>query len=127
MPSTHSTVVSRPLPSSTVITPSLPTRSIASAICLPTSGSLLAAIVPTCAISFVPLTATFIESSFAMTQSTAFWMPFLMPIGLAPAATFLRPSSKIASASTVAVVVPSPATSDVFDATSFTIWAPMFS
>src|SRR5262249_40215065 len=32
-----------------------------------------------------------------------------------------------ARASTVAVVVPSPATSEVFDATSFTIWAPMFS
>jgi hypothetical protein len=30
-------------------------------------------------------------------------------------------------ASTVAVVVPSPATSEVFDATSFTICAPMFS
>src|SRR5712671_4212059 len=29
-------------------------------------------------------------------------------------------------ASTVAVVVPSPATSEVFEATSLTIWAPMF-
>ncbi len=33
----------------------------------------------------------------------------------------------MAWASTVAVVVPSPATSDVLDATSFTICAPMFS
>ena len=33
----------------------------------------------------------------------------------------------MASASTVAVVVPSPATSDVLVATSLTIWAPMFS
>src|SRR3970040_2678702 len=33
----------------------------------------------------------------------------------------------MASASTVAVVVPSPATSEVLEATSFTIWAPMFS
>src|SRR2546422_3091394 len=33
----------------------------------------------------------------------------------------------MAWASTVAVVVPSPATSDVLLATSFTIWAPMFS
>src|SRR5262245_10608781 len=32
----------------------------------------------------------------------------------------------MAWASTVAVVVPSPATSEVLDATSFTIWAPMF-
>src|SRR5262245_34679612 len=37
------------------------------------------------------------------------------------------PSVKIARASTVAVVVPSPATSEVFEATSFTICAPMFS
>ena len=54
-------------------------------------------------------------------------MPRLMPIGLAPAVTFLRPSRKIASANTVAVVVPSPATSLVLLETSFTIWAPMFS
>src|SRR3954470_5841066 len=33
----------------------------------------------------------------------------------------------MAWASTVAVVVPSPAMSEVFEATSFTIWAPMFS
>ena len=32
----------------------------------------------------------------------------------------------MAWASTVAVVVPSPATSEVLEATSFTIWAPMF-
>ena len=54
-------------------------------------------------------------------------MPRLRSIGLAPAVTFLRPSRKIAWARTVAVVVPSPATSEVFDATSRTIWAPMFS
>jgi len=44
-----------------------------------------------------------------------------------PAATALRPSRTIAWARTVAVVVPSPATSDVWEATSFTICAPMFS
>src|SRR3954467_3338594 len=54
-------------------------------------------------------------------------MPRLMAIGFAPAVTFLRPSRKIAWASTVAVVVPSPALSDVLVATSFTICAPMFS
>ena len=54
-------------------------------------------------------------------------MPRLSPIGLAPAVTFLSPSRKIAWASTVAVVVPSPATSEVLEATSFSIWAPMFS
>jgi hypothetical protein len=51
--------------------------------------------------------------SSATTASTAFSMPRLICIGLAPAVTFLRPSVKIASASTVAVVVPSPATSEV--------------
>ena len=54
-------------------------------------------------------------------------MPRLRSIGLAPAVTFLIPSAKIASARTVAVVVPSPATSEVLEATSFTSWAPMFS
>ena len=54
-------------------------------------------------------------------------MPRLSAIGLAPAVTFFRPSRKIAWASTVAVVVPSPATSEVLEATSLTIWAPMFS
>src|SRR5712691_2016745 len=37
------------------------------------------------------------------------------------------PSVKIERASTVAVVVPSPSTSEVLEATSFTICAPMFS
>ena len=44
-----------------------------------------------------------------------------------PAATFLKPSRTIAQASTVAVVVPSPAKSLVLLATSFTSCAPMFS
>ena len=44
-----------------------------------------------------------------------------------PAATDLAPSRTIAWASTVAVVVPSPAASDVRVATSRTSWAPMFS
>src|SRR4051812_5857142 len=53
-------------------------------------------------------------------------MPRLMSIGPWPAATRRAPSLKIAWASTVAVVVPSPATSEVLEATSFTICAPMF-
>ena len=44
-----------------------------------------------------------------------------------PAVTALAPSRTIAWASTVAVVVPSPASSEVLDATSRSIWAPMFS
>src|SRR6476646_1597438 len=74
-----------------------------------------------------PLTSlwSFLISSTA--TSTARSMPRLSAVGLAPAATVLTPSRKIACASTVAVVVPSPATSDVFEATSRTICAPTFS
>jgi len=53
-------------------------------------------------------------------------MPAFIWIGLTPATTALRPSLKIASANTVAVVVPSPATSLVLLATSRTMRAPMF-
>src|SRR5215207_1037014 len=127
MPSTVSSVVSRPFASSTVMTPSLPTFSIASAIRLPISLSLFAEMVPTWAISFLPAEGTESVRRCSTTASTARSMPRLSSIGLTPAVTFLRPSRKIAWASTVAVVVPSPATSDVLVATSFTIWAPMFS
>ena len=61
------------------------------------------------------------------TAATALSMPRLRRIGLAPAATLRRPSRTSAWASTVAVVVPSPATSLVLVATSLTSWAPMFS
>src|SRR3954466_2473591 len=54
-------------------------------------------------------------------------MPRLRPIGDAPAATLRRPSRTIAWARTVAVVVPSPATSLVLVATSFASCAPRFS
>ena len=54
-------------------------------------------------------------------------IPRFRSIGLAPAATFLSPSRTIACASTVAVVVPSPARSLVLEATSLTICAPIFS
>ena len=59
--------------------------------------------------------------------ATALSMPRFRSIGFIPAATILVPSRKIACASTVAVVVPSPATSEVLLATSRTIFAPRFS
>src|SRR6266436_3481874 len=124
MPSTVSSVVSRPFASSTVITPSLPTFCIASEMILPMVSSPLAEMVPTWAISLVALESFF---SSATTASTALSMPRLISIGLLPAATSLAPSRKIAWARTVAVVVPSPATSEVLLATSLTICAPMFS
>src|SRR6266849_3691267 len=126
MPSTTSRVVSIVFDSSTVMTPSLPTFFISSAMMLPTCLSVLALIVPTCAIMspFTSRDSLFIS---ATATSTAFSMPRLRAVGLAPAATVLTPSRKIACASTVAVVVPSPATSEVLEATSRTICAPMFS
>ena len=93
---------------------------------LPIVRSLLADIDPTWEI-ISPFTGLLSFFSSATAASTAFSMPRFSAIGFAPAATFFTPSRKIAWASTVAVVVPSPATSEVFDATSRTIWAPMFS
>src|SRR5437899_8186391 len=127
MPSTTSSTVSADFDSSTVMTPSLPTFSIASAIRVPIVLSLFEAIVATWAISFLSLVDLEMPLRSFTTASTAASIPRLRPMGLAPAVTFLSPSRKIACASTVAVVVPSPATSEVFEATSRTIWAPMFS
>src|SRR5215472_7608885 len=127
MPSTTSSWVSRPFASSTVITPSLPTFSIASAIMSPMVLSPLADTAPTWAISSLPLVDFDCFLSSSTTTPTARSMPRFRFIGSCPAATILAPSVKMERASTVAVVVPSPATSEVLDATSFTIWAPMFS
>src|SRR5262245_17456181 len=127
MPSTTSSSVSSDFASSTVITPSLPTFFIASARKRPISESPLAEMVPTWAISSFDVTffEFFLRSSTM--ASTARSMPRLRSIGFMPAATAFEPSLTIEAASTVAVVVPSPAMSEVLDATSRTIWAPMFS
>ena len=127
MPSTTSSSVSMLLASSMVMTPSLPTLSIALAIMSPIVLSPLAETVPTWAIS--ALVETFFERplSSSITHSAARSMPRLRSIGFMPAATDLAPSRTIAWASTVAVVVPSPAVSEVRVATSRTSWAPMFS
>src|ERR1700730_12091 len=109
------------------MTPSLPTFSIASAMMSPMVESLLAEIVPTCAISLRSLVGLDRFLSSAVIASTARLIPRLSDIGSCPAATILMPSVKIWRASTVAVVVPSPATSEVLEATSFTICAPIFS
>src|SRR3954449_8778364 len=127
MPSTTSSSVSSDLASSTVMTPSLPTFFIASANMRPISASPLAEIVPTWAISSLVDTglARFLTS--ATIASTAMSMPRLRSIGFIPAATARTPSRTIACARIVAVVVPSPASVLVFEATSLTICAPMFS
>src|SRR5438309_12084232 len=127
MPSTRSSSFSSDLPSSTVITPSLPTLSIASEMILPMSKSAFAEMAPTCAISLEVVQGLEIFFSSSTTPSTALSMPRFRSIGFMPEATNFMPSRTIAWARTVAVVVPSPATSEVLEATSFTICAPMFS
>src|SRR3954469_23061454 len=126
MPSVNSS--SRPIvwASSTVMTPSLPTLLNASAISSPIFGSC-AEIAATCATSAWSSTSRASFSRRSLTASTAASMPRLSAIGCAPAATLRRPSRTIAWARTVAVVVPSPATSLVLVATSLASWAPMFS
>src|SRR5580700_5024029 len=127
MPSTTSSSVSSDFASSTVITPSLPTFFMASAMKRPISASPLAEMVPTWAISSFEVTFLEVFCRSATTAATARSTPRLRSIGFMPAATAFEPSRTMAWASTVAVVVPSPAWSDVFEATSRTIWAPMFS
>src|SRR3954447_7015668 len=126
MPSVSSSSRPKVLLSSTVMTPSLPTLSIASAMSSPMAGSA-AEIDAVAAICSLVSTSLAVESKHSVTDSTAFSMPFFSDIGLAPAATLRRPSRTSAWASTVAVVVPSPATSSVFFATSLTSSAPIFS
>ena len=70
---------------------------------------------------------TFVDLSLSCSQmwETALSIPFLMWVGLIPDSTFLNPSSKIALAKMVEVVVPSPAWSLVLLATLLTKLAPM--
>src|SRR6266566_238174 len=126
MPSVNSSSVVTVWASSTVMTPSWPTLVNASPISLPISESC-AEIVATCAISCSPLTGVAALSSATLTASTAESMPRFKAAGLAPAATLRRPALTSAWASTVAVVVPSPATSFVLVATDLASWAPRFS
>ena len=126
MPSTTSSSSCRPLPSSTVITPSLPTFSMALAISSPMVSSELAEIEATWVISLLVEQGLEILSNSVTAAATALSMPRLRSIGFMPAVTNFIPSRTILWASTVAVVVPSPALSAVFEATSLTICAPMF-
>ncbi len=108
------------------MTPSRPTFSIASAIRSPIVESW-ADTVATWAISVRLATSVALALSASATAWAAASMPRLRPAGLAPAVTLRRPSRTMAWARTVAVVVPSPATSLVLVATSLTSWAPRFS
>jgi hypothetical protein len=99
---------------------------MASAMISPMDSSELAEMVPTWAIALFSVQGLEMALSWATAAITAWSMPRLRSIGFMPAATAFKPSRTMAWASTVAVVVPSPATSEVWEATSFTIWAPMF-
>src|SRR6202165_725331 len=126
MPSTTSSSVVIVWLSSTVMTPSLPTLSIASAMRLPIT-SLWLEMAATWATSSWPLTGTESLLISSTTAATAFSIPIFSCIGLAPAVTLRKPSLIMVCARIVAVVVPSPATSLVLVATSRSNCAPVFS
>ena len=95
MPSTTSSCVSIVRDSSTVITPSLPTFFIASAMMFPMVESLFADTVATWAI-MSPFTGFANSLIFSTATSTARSIPRFTAIGLAPAATVFTPSRKMA-------------------------------
>ena len=101
------------------MTPSAETFSIASAISLPMVSSA-EEMAPTRAMSSEPETGLLLALMASTAAAVALAMPFFITMGLAPAARFFRPSATMDWASRVAVVVPSPATSLVLVATSFT-------
>src|SRR5271156_3123568 len=125
-PSVNSSSVFSVDDSSTLTTPSWPTLVMASPPNLPICSSRDDT-VATCAIPFLPDTGVADASSASDSASAALPIPEPSAIGLAPAATLRSPPLMMACASTVAVVVPSPATSLVLVATDFTSWAPRFS
>ena len=92
MPSTTSEVISVVLPSSTVMVPSLPTLSMASAMMAPISVSPLAEMVATWATSSEVETFLEIFAMASTAAAAALSMPRLTACGLAPAVTFFRPS-----------------------------------
>src|ERR1043166_4527674 len=110
MPSTYSVSNLRVLLSSTVITPSLPTFSMTSAMSLPISSSA-AEMAATWAILVWSWTGVDMAFRLSTTACTPRSIPLFRRRGFAPAVTFLKPSLTMAWASTVAVVVPSPAMS----------------
>src|ERR1700761_929993 len=125
-PSVNSSSVPSGEDSSTLTTPSWPTLVIAS----PTSSPICSSrddTVATCAMPVLPDTGVAEASSASDTASAALPIPNPSAMGLAPAATLRSPPLIIACANTVAVVVPSPATSLVLVATDLTSWAPRFS
>ena len=127
MPSTTSSTVSVVLDSSTVITPSLPTFSMASATISPIASSLWAEMAATCAFSLRVVTGRDIAFNASMAALAARSRPRFRSMALAPAATLRTPSANMACARMVEPDVPSPTTSPVRSAAWRSIWAPRFS
>ena len=86
---------------------------MASAIISPTWVSLLAETVPTCAIAVESSHGVAMPLTCSTAAATALSIPRLRSMGFIPAATDFNPSDRIDCAKTVAVVVPSPASSEV--------------
>jgi hypothetical protein len=127
MPSTTSSSSARALPSSTRTTPSLPTRPTASATRCPRAASPLADRVATRAMASAVSQGRARAATASSATAAAWSMPRLRSMAFMHTATLLRPSRRMARARTMAVVVPSPASSPVRCAASFTVCAPRFS
>ena len=109
-------------------TPSLPTLSIAVAINLPTSGSLLADIVAICSNwSSEVMSSDKPDWRDSTTDFTALSIPLFISTAFSPLSKDLRPNLTISLAKSVDVVVPSPALSAVLIAACFTNWTPVSS
>ena len=100
---------------------------MASAMMPPMLASELAEIEPTWAMALSSVQGLDISLSLPTAAITALSIPRFRSMGFMPAATAFIPSTTMDWARTVAVVVPSPAISEVWEETSFTICAPMFS
>jgi len=105
------------LDSSTVITPSLPTLFIASAMMLPIVESPFAETVPTCAIAS-PLTGFAKRLISSVRAFDCFVDAALEGHRVSARGNCLHAFAEDSLSDTVAVVVPSPATSEVLEATS---------
>ena len=116
-PSTCSRDEAKVRDSSTEMTPSLPTSLYAFAIMSPIWASPFAEIVPTCATCSSP-TGTTIFASSSTTRPTARSIPSFSSVALYFAARSMIPCWRMEWASTVAPVVPSPASSAVLAAAS---------
>ena len=118
--------VSAPWAFSTVTIPFLPTLLYVSAIIFPTSPSLLADIVAT-SCSFLSVTLRALFFKFLTTSSVIETISRRTCVLLSPSFSSLSPFLTMASVSTIAVVVPSPALAAVREAASLIICTARFS